>query len=79
MTSENGNGITISRQWFNVVIGPLTVAVVLAMSAWGWSLQTGHADQANHLTRHDSEIGTLERDSERVLGKLDQILSELRK
>lgn len=77
---ENGNGsVKIPRPWFSIVIGPLIVAAVLGFAGWGWWLQSGHAEQANHLTKHDGQIGTLERDSDRVISKLDEILRELRK
>jgi hypothetical protein len=63
---------------FNAVLAPLIVAAVLGLAGWGWWLHAGHAEQANHLTKHDGEIATLQRDSDCILAKLDEILRELR-
>ena len=34
------------------------VAAVLGLAGWGWWLHAGHAEQENHLTKHDGEIAT---------------------
>ena len=38
----------------------------------------GFAEQENHLTKHDGKIATLQRDRDRILAKLDEILREFR-
>ena len=63
---------------FNAVLAPLIFAAVLGLAGWGWRLHAGHAEQENHLTKHDGEIATLQRDSDRILAKLDEILQELK-
>jgi hypothetical protein len=45
---------------------------------WCGRLHAGHANQENHLTKHDGEIATLPRDRDRILAKLDEILRQLR-
>jgi len=42
-----------------------------------WWLHAGHAEQENHLTRDDGEIATLQRVSDRILAKLDEVFREL--
>ena len=54
--------LKINRTVFNAVLAPLTVAAVLGLAGWGWWLHAGHAEQENHLTKHDGEIATLQRD-----------------
>jgi hypothetical protein len=56
------------------VLAPLIVAAVLSLAGWGWWLHAGHAEQENHLTKHDGEIATLQRDIDRILAKLNEIL-----
>lgn len=72
------DALKINRTLFNAVLAPLIVAAVLGLAGWGWWLHAGHAEQENYLTRHDGEISTLQRDSDRILAKLDEILRELR-
>ena len=72
------DALKINRTLFNAVLAPLIVAAVLGLAGWGWWLHAGHAEQENHLTKHDGEIATLQRDSDRILAKLDEILRELR-
>ncbi|HUE69902.1 MAG TPA: hypothetical protein VMP01_03350 [Pirellulaceae bacterium] len=67
----------IHSTFSNVVLAPLIVAAVLDLAGWGWWLHAGHAQQGNHLTKHDGEIATLQRDSDRILTNLDEILREL--
>ena len=75
----NDNGqLKINRTVFDSVIAPLIVATILGLVGWGWWLHAGHAEQENHLTKHDGEIATLQRDADRILAKLDEILRELR-
>ncbi len=71
------DALKINRTVFNAVLAPLIVAAVLGLAGWGWWLHAGHAEQENHLTKHDGEISTLRRDSDRILAKLDEILREL--
>ena len=73
-----GDALKINRTVFNAVLAPLIVAAILGLAGWGWWLHAGHAEQENHLTKHDGEIATLQRDAGRVLAKLDEILGELR-
>jgi len=64
----NGSGtLRINRTLFNAVLAPLIVAAVLGLAGWGCLLHAGHGEQENHLTKHDSEIATLQRDSDRTL------------
>jgi hypothetical protein len=72
------DALKVNRTVFNVVLAPLIVAAVLGLAGWGWWLHAGHAEQENHLTKRDGEIATLQRDSDRILAKLDEILRELR-
>jgi hypothetical protein len=51
---------------------------VKGLAGWGWWFHTVHAQQESHLTKYDGEIATLQRDSDRILAKLDEILRELR-
>jgi hypothetical protein len=67
-----------NRKIFNAVLAPLIMATALVLASWGWRTHAGHAEQENHLTTHDGEIGTLLRESDRILAKLDEILRELR-
>ncbi len=55
------DALKINRTVFNAVLAPLIVAAVLGLAGWGWWLHAGHAEQENHLTRHDGEINTLQR------------------
>jgi hypothetical protein len=48
------------------------------LAGWGWWLHAVHAEQESHLTKHDGEIATLQRDSDRILAGQDEILRELR-
>lgn len=66
------------RLVLELIAAPLVVAAVLAFAGWCWWLQTAHAEQENHLTKHDAELVTVDRDMSRVLAKLDEILKELR-
>jgi len=70
--------MTINRTLFNAVLAPLIVAAVLGLAGWGWWLHAAHAEQKNHLTKHGGEIAALQRDSDRILAKLDEILRALR-
>jgi hypothetical protein len=63
-------GVTYS----DAVLAPLFVAAVLGLAGWGGWLDAGHAEQENHLTKHDGEIATLQWDSDRILAKLGEIL-----
>ena len=57
---------------------PQVVIAVLGLADWRWWLHAGHAEQENELTKHDGEIATLQRDSDRILAKLYDILREMR-
>ena len=46
---------------------------------WGRWLDAGNAEQEYHPTKHDGETATQQRDSDRILAKLDGILRELRR
>ena len=70
--------LKINRTLFNTVLAPLIVAAVLGLAGWGWWLHAGHAEQENHLTKHNGEIATLQRNGDRILAKLEEILCELR-
>jgi hypothetical protein len=76
MMNDNSQ-LKINRTVFNAVVAPLIVAAVLGLVGWGWWLHAGHAEQEKHLTKHDDEIATLQRDSDRVMAKLDEILRKL--
>jgi len=59
------DALKINRTVFNAVLAPLIVAAVLGLAGWGWWLHAGHVEQENHLTKHDGEIATLQRDASR--------------
>jgi hypothetical protein len=65
------DALKINRTVFNAALAALIVAAVLGLAGWGWWFHAGHAEQENHLTKHDGEISTLQRDSDRILARLD--------
>jgi hypothetical protein len=49
------DALKINRTLSNAVLAPLIVAAVLGLAGWGWWLHAGHAEDENHLMKHDGE------------------------
>jgi len=61
-----------------LVLNPFILAAVLGLAGWAGGFMPVTPSKENHLTKHDGEITTLQRDADRILAKLDEILRELR-